>query len=235
MLMNQRFTSIAKQVLSHIIPDSRPLQFLAWLPRLETWRQRHREKYGIFGNRYLLYEWLNTVLLRNCAIDYLEFGVYKGDSIRCWSELNRASDSRFWGFDTFTGLPETWDSFSKAMKDGHFDVAGATPNIGDRRVSFVKGLFQKTLGSFLNSFDPAGQLIIHIDADIYSATLYVLTYMNGFFKPGTIIIFDEFSSALHEFRALEDYCAAYLRTYQVLAVVRSGADYYSQIAIRMTT
>jgi O-methyltransferase len=231
----QQLMSTAKRVLSQIIPDSRRLQFLAWLPRLETWRRKHPEQYQIFENRYLLYEWLNAAALGNCAIDYLEFGAYKGDSIRRWSELNGARNSRFWGFDTFTGLPETWDSFTETMKCGHFDAGGAVPNIDDRRVSFVKGLFQHTLRSFSHGFNPASQLVIHIDADIYSAALYVLTYMNDSIKPGTIIIFDEFSSALHEFRALEDYCAAYLRTYQVLAAVRSGVDYYSQIAIQMTT
>ena len=232
--MHPKVMPTAKNLLSRIIPDSRPLQFLAWLPRLETWRRKHREQYQTFENRYLMYEWLNSVPLGNRGIEFLEFGVYKGDSIRRWSELNGASNSRFRGFDKFTGLPETWDSFTGTIKHGHFDVAGAVPNIDDGRVSFVRGLFQETLRAFLSEFSPAQDLVIHLDADIYSATLYVLTFMNDLIKPGTIIVFDEFSSVLHEFRALEDYCGAYLRSYQVLAAVRSEVDYYSQIAIRVT-
>ena len=49
----------------------------------------------------------------------------------------------------------------------------------------------------------------------------------------TIIIFDEFSSMLNEFRALEDYTSSYLRDYEVMAATISSEGYYSQVAIRM--
>ena len=84
-------------------------------------------------------------------IDYLEFGVWRGASIKYWVEKNADSASRFVGFDTFTGLPEAWD-FRPA---GTFDVKGAKPKIEDQRVSFVVGLFQQTLSGFLDSFGAA--------------------------------------------------------------------------------
>jgi hypothetical protein len=34
---------------------------------------------------------------------------------------------------------------------------------------------------------------------------------------GTVIIFDEFYDSLHEYRALTDYCSAYLRAYRLIA------------------
>lgn len=180
-----------------------------------------------------MYEWLNQNVIGGKLIHYLEFGVFRGDSIRRWSELNRDSNSRFWGFDTFTGLPEAWEGFTKPMESGAFNVGGQFPSINDPRVSFVKGLFQATLPDFLKNYTPDGQLVIHIDADLYSATLYVLTYLNDLIQPGTVLLFDEFSSVLHEFRALEDYCAAYMRKYEVVSAVNSPVDYYSQIAIRV--
>jgi len=50
-----------------------------------------------------------------------------------------------------------------------------------------------------------------------------------------VVLFDEFSSMLHEFRALEDYCSAFRRDYEVVGVVGRGAytSYFPQIAIRM--
>ena len=71
--------------------------------------------------------------------------------------------------------------------------------------------------------------MIHNDSDLYSATLYVLTRANDIILPGTIIIFDEFYSVMHEFRALEDYCSSYMRSYDVLAATRD----HIQVAIRI--
>ena len=75
--------------------------------------------------------------------------------------------------------------------------------------------------------------MIHNDSDLYPSTLYVLSRCNDLIQPGTIIIFDEFSSVLHELRALEDYCSAYRRDYTVIGATKSPADYYAQVAIRM--
>lgn len=57
----------------------------------------------------------------------------------------------------------------------------------------------------------------------------MLTRANNIIKPGTIIIFDEFYSVMHEFRALEDYCSAYMRNYSVIAATRN----HLEIAIRI--
>ncbi len=61
----------------------------------------------------------------------------------------------------------------------------------------------------------------------------MLTAANNIIVPGTIIIFDEFYSILHEFRALEDYCSSYLRKYELIAATIAPNRYYAQIAIRM--
>ena len=53
--------------------------------------------------------------------------------------------------------------------------------------------------------------MINNDSDLYSPTLYTLTMLHSRLVPGSIVIFDEFSSPLHEFRALHDYLGAYNR------------------------
>lgn len=56
--------------------------------------------------------------------------------------INTCPDSRFFGFDTFEGLPEDWTAGN--TRKGGFDVGGAVPDLPDPRVRFVKGLFQET-------------------------------------------------------------------------------------------
>jgi hypothetical protein len=181
-----------------------------------------------------MYDYINETILKNGPIVYCEFGVFEGATIEKWSDINSDRASSFYGFDTFTGLPETWATFTENIQKNTFDVKGEYPKIDDDRISFIKGLFQHTLPAFLERYNNKHPLVIHNDADLYSSTLYVLTAAHMVIVPGTIIIFDEFSSILNEFRALEDYCASYLRDYHVIAATVSAKGYYSQVAIRMT-
>lgn len=219
----------AKRVLAKVLPDSTAIHYLLYLPRLGAWSRNRAAQARTFDDRLRLYDWLNAAILNNDSITYLEFGVFKGDSIRYWSNLNTNPAARLTGFDTFTGLPETWKHFIDETERGAFDVGGQIPQVDDARVSFVKGRFQDSLPGFLAGFQPAGQLVVHLDADLYSATLYVLTMLNSRLPAGAILILDEFSSVLHEFRALEDFCSAYGRDYDVLGVTTS----LDQVAIRM--
>jgi len=225
--------TIMKQVLrgvAHsVIPESRTLRYLTYVGSLRRWRQTRAGSYRILGDREALYEYVNKEVLGNGEIDYLEFGVYRGESLMAWVQLNSNPNSRFYGFDTFTGHPEAWQKFSGTVKEGTFDAGGALPRIADGRVSFYKGLFRETLAPFLKDYRGGRTAVVHNDCDLYSATLYVLTQVDRIAKHGTIIIFDEFTSLLDEFRALEDYCAAYRRNYEVVA----STPHNIQIAIRL--
>ena len=69
------------------------------------------------------------------------------------------------GLDTFTGLPEDWDTagFSK----GTFDVEGSFPEMDDKRVKFIPGLFQDTHKEWikiLNKVKHSHTVIAHFDA-----------------------------------------------------------------------
>jgi O-methyltransferase len=180
------------------------------------------------GTREDMYRYVSDTLLGGSgkAFDYLEFGVFEGDSIRQWCALNQNAGSRFFGFDSFEGLPEDWHS---GKRKGAFSTDGKIPEIADHRVSFVAGWFQKSLRDFLASYHPQSQIVIHIDCDLYSSTLYCLTTLDPVISPGTLIVFDDFFDALHVYRALTDYCSAYMRQYLLLA----RSHELGQVAISM--
>jgi hypothetical protein len=177
----------------------------------------------------MMYEYLNAEVIGGGPIDYLEFGVFKGATIRRWAEINRDPGSRFYGFDTFEGMPERWDCVRNGLEKGHFDAGGRLPETGDGRIRYVKGLFQETLRPFLKDFEPAHRIVVHNDSTLYSSTLYCLTQLDALLVGGSLLIFDEFYSSSHEFQAFYDYTTSYLRRYRVLAAV--GRDPYLKVAI----
>jgi hypothetical protein len=125
-----------------------------------------------------------------------------------WSQHLTCPEARFFGFDCFAGLPEEWG----VVRAGTFDTGGRLPPIDDPRVEFVVGLFQNSVIPFLNRYPLQRRKIIHMDADLYSSTLYVLALLAPYLQSGDIIVFDEFGSlrmAQHEFRAFEDFCSAF--------------------------
>jgi len=169
-----------------------------------------------FGLREDLYRYVSEMLLDGGkkAIDYVEFGVYEGASIQQWCALNQNARSRFFGFDSFEGLPEDWHS---GKRKGAFSTGGKVPTISDPRLSFISGWFQHSLPIFMDSYSPQNQLVVHVDCDLYSSTLYCLTTLDPLISPGTLILLDDFFDALHVYRALTDYCSAYVRQYKIVA------------------
>jgi len=230
--MNSKLTTRFKILISKILVNSDRLRYLFWLPKLEAFHKNYGKHGAFVSSRKKLYSHINSNI-NNAAISYYEFGVFEGASIKYWSSLNSNKDSLFFGFDTFSGLPESWDNFTGGLKKGFFDTQGQLPNIDDERVSFCKGLFQDTLPKFLETYDSDNVLVVNIDADLYSSTLFVLTQLHCFLKKGSIIIFDEFSSVLHEFRAFEDYCSAYNVKFEVVASSKTPKSYYAQVAVRI--
>jgi hypothetical protein len=163
--------------------------------------------------------------IRNSTIDYLEFGVAEGRSFKWWIEHHKDANSRFYGFDTFTGLPENWDFY----RQGDMTAGGKTPVVTDSRCLFIKGLFQETLPFFLKDYKRQDKLVVHLDADLYSSTLYVLASLAPVLKAGDILVFDEFGVPTHEFKAFEDFTSAFYMKYELIA---AGNNYF-QIALKI--
>lgn len=180
-------------------------------------------------NRYDLYALVNE-RLANAAITYLEFGVWRGESLQAWTEFNTHCDSRFYGFDSFEGLPEVWDhGFGHSTEKQQFDLRGAVPAFADTRVALIKGWFQHTLRGFLRETELRHPIILHVDSDLHSSALYTLCTLDPFLEKGDVVIFDEYTSPSNEYLAWEEYKRAFMRKARCMAM----SDLWSQVAFVM--
>lgn len=130
-----------------------------------------------------------------------EFGVYRGGTLRTIAA--HRDDGRVYGFDTFTGLPETWRAGFAA---GAFDDVGELPEVPGAEL--VVGLFDDTLPGFLAAH-PGPVDFLHVDSDLYSSAVTVLAALGPRLRAGSIVLFDEFLNfpewEQHEARAWWEY------------------------------
>jgi O-methyltransferase len=204
--------SSIRETVARILPNGVP--FAETLNNNAAFVSLRRNRFSDcpeFAQRIDLYR--HIAAIAEGPIDYLEFGVWKGEATDAWRKLNTHPDSRFVGFDTFEGLPEDWEA---NHPKGTFSTNGTAPQIDDPRVAFVKGLFQDTLRGYLQATPLRNRLVVNIDCDLYSATLFVLGTLDKFFAPGTVIIFDDFYSMNHETKAFIDYDKSFGRTWKAL-------------------
>lgn len=208
---------------------------LLYLNRFSKWRKKHsnpkfNDFYSLkFGSnkRYDMYQFIKDAELKNDDnVNYLEFGVAYGNTLRWWSNNLTSKEAQLYGFDTFEGLPEDWHLYKK----GEMSPGGNYPDIKDSRIVYIKGLFQNTFYSFLKDFQNNKRKVIHLDADLYTSTLFVLTSIAPYLKKNDIIIFDEFGVPLHEFKAFTEFVDSFYIEYEVIAAVNN----YFQLALKIT-
>jgi hypothetical protein len=150
---------------------------------------------------------------------YLEFGVAHGKSMTENSKIYTHPSSRFLGFDSFIGLPEDW----LMHKVGSFSNNGKPPVINDRRIEFIQGWFQNTVPRNIERISkiPHDKVLIHLDADLYSSTLFLLAQFWNVFEE-YYFIFDDF---IHdEIVALSDFLKAFPNHIEFMVQTRGGGD-----------
>lgn len=204
------------------------------MSEMSEWRKQHPvkgyndfyQKTWEYGRRYNLYEALTQQEnLGNERLDYFEFGVASGVSFKWWLKKNTSADSRFYGFDTFEGLPEEWGPYAKGAMAHSLESL----QINDPRATFYKGLFQDTLTPFLESYKSNNRKLIHLDADLFSSTLFTLSQFYRFLNSGDLLMFDEFAVPTHEFLAFKLFTESFYVDYEVVA----AANNYLFVAIKI--
>ena len=134
---------------------------------------------------------------------FLEFGVMQGHSMVDFRSAYMSNDinAEFYGFDSFEGLPEEKLDKNTPWPTGKFSCNGEIhQNIQVMHdVNIVKGWFSDTLtDSLLENFGNKKIGIVHVDCDIYTATVEVLEYIiqNDLLCDGSIIVYDDWGAYL---------------------------------------
>ena len=101
----------------------------------------------IYDNRNILWDKCVEIVGKKTNVTYIEFGVFKGETIKHFASKNLNSSSLFLGLDTFTGYPIPFAHLPK----GYRNCDGVEPsNEGDLRINFIKGLFINTFEQHLS-------------------------------------------------------------------------------------
>jgi Methyltransferase domain len=159
---------------------------------------------------------------------FLEFGVYKGDSINRLAALRPGV--RWYGFDSFVGLPQAW---TMGARTGAFSIGGKLPSVRDN-VTLIEGFFEQSLPPFAAEHRGSKIALLHVDCDLYSATRTIFAELGDMLQAGSIVIFDEFINYAGwqdgEYKAFCEFVRERNRTFEYIGYVRTGG----QVAIRMT-
>lgn len=139
--------------------------------------------------------------------DYYEFGIFKGYSF--WAAQQKANEAgatsmRFFGFDSFEGLPEvtegpdtSTDDFYEGQYSCSYDaVYGALDEKGVDwdRTTLVRGFFDQSLTPELREQHAMKPIAIAlIDCDLYSSTRDVLQFIEPLLAAESILIFDDWN------------------------------------------
>lgn len=171
----------------------------------------------MFPNRRAIEEFALTQVAVDDGL-VLEFGVATGKTI---NTLAAGTSATVYGFDSFEGLQENWGiEFGR----GSFRQP-ELPEVA-ANVELVVGYFNDTLPGFVAKHGETPISLLHVDCDLYSSTVTVLTELQRQIVTGTVVLFDEYFNypgwRQHEYRAWQEFCRANNVRYEYLAATEKG-------------
>ncbi len=136
-------------------------------------------------------------MIDNPYFHILEFGVASGNTLVQIVESVPQNKYEIFGFDSWEGLPEDWYTSDGVLlhDKGTFSTNGVLPQQVQKlkdKVTILHGWFDDTIPRYLNSY-AKDIALLHIDSDLYSSAKSILYGLINYIKPGTIIVFDEWS------------------------------------------
>lgn len=134
---------------------------------------------------------------------FLEFGVYSGGSILGWYNAyqRHGVKSRFFGFDSFTGLPPETEDPNTIWHAGQFSMSGHVPDMiaNHPGIQLVKGYYADSLTEEVATRLGDTKIgIVHFDCDTYGSTKTVWEWLLKYdlLAVGAIVIYDDWGASL---------------------------------------
>lgn len=155
-----------------------------------------------------------------------EFGVWRGESINYFAK--KSPDARLFGFDSFLGLEENW--YQSTVMKNSFSTSGKLPKC-KKNVELFKGWFTETVPTFVTRLQGQQISILHMDADTYEPTIFVLNQLRDNLRKDSIVIFDEYFGypnwRQHEFKAWNSFVNSFGINYKYIGYTNA------QVAIKI--
>lgn len=177
-----------------------------------------------FDNRKDFRKFCISFVGKNKKTDmWLEFGVYKGDSLRFFAD--HAQSLPVIGFDSFKGLPEEIEG---NLRKGNFKL-DTVPVFHEENIQLQIGYFQDTLPKFLEEHRDKHFPLIHIDSDLYSSAKFCLDELmrHNAISSGQIILFDDWYGYVGfeegEYKAWHEFSRAHNIKYTWIAYTEAQA------------
>lgn len=155
--------------------------------------------------------------------DYVEFGVYKGDSIeksihqfnyfKKWLNSQKISKETwrqeiaiksklndqvvFHGLDTFSGMPENSENnfiFRKGTFQSDFNHVSKRLKKTGQDFILYKGLFKDTSQKLNENLKNKKVVIANLDCDIYQSTKDSLDIIDEHLQMGSVLMFDDYNA-----------------------------------------
>jgi hypothetical protein len=166
-------------------------------PLLECWLAGNRhENGGDLGRFYTLCLNINQVLGDGIPGDFVEIGVYKGNSASLLAAFARRHKRSVFLFDTFGGFDERdlhGVDGEQPIQFTDTSLAGVQRLVGTEGVNYVQGFFPES-ARITNIAMPQAVAVAHIDCDLYAPMKAGLEWLYPRLSPGGIMLLHDYSS-----------------------------------------
>jgi O-methyltransferase len=171
--------------------------------RFASWFVELRKPFIYTPREEFIKETMEYIGITGVEGDYLEFGVFQGRTFvpaYHFAQRNNLRSMRFYGFDSFEGLPAiTGKDEGGEFCQGQYSLGldqfrklVSKRGVSLDKTGLVKGWYDKVLnGDTKQQLSIRKAAFIFIDCDLYESTVPVLNFITDYLQSGTVVAFDD--------------------------------------------